>query len=143
MGGDGGSNISSVDLSKLTGAAEERLRQLAQSGTHILFVCETEDRKALESHLKRSKVFDPKKYTILDASTGKVFEDHLGKTSVVIAFTDEARKTQYLDGVIETVFQSKKQGLHAKAKDISHIPSKASAYRWPSLIWSKVEEMFA
>ena len=143
MGGGGGGGISSVDLSKLTSVAEERLRQLAQSGTRILFVCESVDRKPLESHLKRSKVFDAARYSVVDASSGDGFVDQLGKSSVLIAFTDTADATAYIDKVVEAAFQAKKQGLHAKAKDTARIPSKVSAYRWPSLIWSKVEEMFA
>jgi hypothetical protein len=32
--------------------------------------------------------------------------------------------------------------IHAKAQDASLIPSKVMAYRWPSLIWEKLEAMF-
>jgi len=142
MGGGGGGTISSIDLSKLTNAAEERLKQLAQSGTRILFVCERGDRKALDSHLKRSQVFDPSKYSVLDASDGDAYFESLKKASVLIVFTDETDVTAYVDAVVEAAFQGKKQGLHAKAKDVSRIPSKISAYRWPSLSWPMIEEMF-
>jgi hypothetical protein len=38
MGGGGSSGFSSVDLTKLTEAADERLRKLAEANTHVLFV---------------------------------------------------------------------------------------------------------
>lgn len=140
-GGSGG--VSSIDLSKLTNAAEERLKQLAQAGTRILFVCEAADRKALDSHLARSKIFDSKKYDVTDASKGNAFASLIDKASIVIVFTSATKTTAFLDEVIELAFQKKKQGLHAKAEEGSQIPAKASAYRWPSLLWPRMEEMFA
>ena len=139
-GGSGG--LSSIDLSKLTDAAEQRLRQLAQAGTHILFACELEDHKALTSHLVRSKVFDPKKYDVTDASEGKTYDALVDKSSIVVVFTDNAKNTTFLDEVVESAFQKKKQGIHAKSKQGCQIPAKATAYRWPSLLWEKLEEMF-
>jgi hypothetical protein len=139
-GGSGG--ISSIDLSKLTSAAEERLKQLAQAGTHILFACEAADRKALDSHLARSTIFDGKKCDVTDGSAGEAYKGLMVKSSIVIAFTDGTRNTEFLDQIIELAFQAKKQGIHAKANDNSKIPAKASAYRWPSLLWDKVEKMF-
>jgi hypothetical protein len=140
-GGSGG--VSRIDLSKLTGAAEQRLRQLAQAGTHILFACEVGDRKALDSHLKRSKVFDSKKYDVIDSSKGKAYEPLVDKSSVVVVFTDDAQQTAFLDDIVERALQKKKQGVHAKTKEAAQIPVKATAYRWPSLLWEKFEEMFS
>jgi hypothetical protein len=142
MGGGSGGG-SGIDLSKLTGAAEERLRQLAQAGTHILFACQVEDIKALESHLQRSTVFDPKKYDVTDSSKGGAYEALLDKSSVVVVFTNDTQQTSFLDDVVERALQKKKQGIHAKATDTSKIPVKATAYRWPSLLWEKFEEMFS
>lgn len=141
MGG-GSSGVSRIDLSKLTGAAEQRLRQLAQAGTHILFACEIEDRRALDSHLKRSKVFDPKKYDVTDSSRGNGYAPLLDRSSVVVVFTDDVQQTAFLDDVVEHALQKKKQGVHAKTKEASIIPVKATAYRWPSLLWENFEEMF-
>jgi hypothetical protein len=141
MGGGSGS-VSRIDLSKLTGAAEQRLRQLAQAGTQILFACEVEDRKALDSHLMRSKVFDPKKFDVIDSSRGSAYEPLVDKCSVVVAFTNDVQKTGFLDDIVERALQKKKQGVHAKTKEASQIPVKAMAYRWPSLLWEKFEEMF-
>jgi hypothetical protein len=141
MGG-GSSGVSGVDLSKLTGAAEQRLRQLAQAGTHILFASEEEDRKSLDSHLKRSKVFDSKKYDVTDSSKGDDYMRLLDKSSVVVVFTDNTQQTAFLDDVIEQALGKRKQGIHAKTKETARIPVKATAYRWPSLVWEKFEEMF-
>lgn len=140
-GGTGG--LSTIDLSKLTKAAEDRLRQLGQSGTHVLFACEAEDKMSLESHLARSKVFDPKKYDVIESTKGQAYRPLVEKASVVIVFTNTARQTKFLDDVVEFALQKKKQGVHAKASDEARIPSKASAYRWPSLSWEKLEAMFA
>jgi hypothetical protein len=139
-GGSGG--ISHIDLSKLTSAAEQRLRELAQSGTHMLFACEVEDRKTLDSHLKRSKVFDVRKYDVTDSSKGDAYSALLDKSSVVVVFTSDAKNTLFLDQVVEGALQRKKQGIHAKTTEASQIPVKATAYRWPSLLWEKFEEMF-
>jgi hypothetical protein len=142
MGGSSGGGLSSIDLSKLTQAADERLKQLAQTGTRILFACEKEDRKSLDSHLARSKVFDPKKYDVFDSSSEAAALEEIAKCSIVVVFTDSVDKASFLDRVAEASLAKKKQGIHAKAKDNSLIPSKVMAYRWPSLDWKKVEEIF-
>ena len=142
MGGSSGGGLSRIDLSKLTKVAEDRLKQLAQSGTRILFVCEAEDRKSLNSHLARSKVFDPKKIAVFDSSNEAGTVAEIDKCSIVVVFTNDAKKCGFLDRIVETSFGKKKQGVHAKAQDNSLIPSKAMAYRWPSLDWEKLEAMF-
>lgn len=142
MGGSGGGGPTSIDLSKLTKAAEDRLRQLAQTGTRILFACEKEDRKALDSHLARSKVFQAKNITTVDLNNQAGALEAVDNCSVVIVFTDGAAKADFLDKVVETALAKKKQGIHVKSNDKSLIPSKALAYRWPSLDWEKLEEMF-
>jgi predicted RNA-binding protein with PIN domain len=142
MGGSSGGGLSSIDLSKLTKVAEDRLRQLAQTGTRILFACEKEDRKALDSHISRSKVFDKKNIAIFDSTQSAEALREIDKCSVVVVFTDVAQTTDFLNQVAEASLQKKKQGIHAKAHDKSSIPSKVMAYRWPSLDWDKVEAMF-
>lgn len=142
MGGSSGGGLSQVDLSKLTRMAEDRIRQLAQSGTQILFACEADDRKALEAHLDRSKVFDPKKYVLVDSSAGDSATAKIDKVSMVIVFTESTKKTSFLDGIIQSTVRKKKQGVHGKGKSNSLIPPQATALRWPSLEWSKLEEIF-
>jgi hypothetical protein len=143
MGGSSGDGLSQIDLSKLTKIAEDRLKQLAQSGTRILFACEKEDRKSLNSHLARSsKVFNPKKIVVFDSGDGPAAIAEIDKCSIVIVFTDVATKGIFLDQVVEVSLAKKKQGIHAKAQDASLIPSKVMAYRWPSLTWEKLEAMF-
>jgi hypothetical protein len=61
----------------------------------------------------------------------------------VVVFTDDAQQTAFLDDIVERALQKKKQGVHAKTKEAAQIPVKATAYRWPSLLWEKFEEMFS
>lgn len=142
MGGNS-SGVSSADVSRLTSAAEKRLKQIAEGGTRVLFACEVADRKALNSHLARTKVFDLSKSDVTDSSEDNRYQTLLPKASLVVVFTDAAEKCSFLDEVVELSFRERKQGVHSKAHDGSRIPSKATAYRWPSLLWEKLEEMFA
>jgi hypothetical protein len=142
MGGSGGSTVSQIDLSKLTAAAEERLKQLAKSGARLLFACETVDRKSLESHLSRSKVFNKGKIAVFDASEEATAQGEIEKCSSIIIFTDATKTAGFLDKIVETALAKKKQGIHARGQKDALIPSKAMAYRWPSLEWDKLEEMF-
>jgi predicted RNA-binding protein with PIN domain len=105
-------------------------------------VCEAGDRQSLDSHLARSKVFDPKKIAVFDSDNEPAALAEIDKCSVIIVFTNAAQKCDFLDRVVETSLAKKKQGVHAKAQDNSLIPSKAMAYRWPSLDWEKLEAMF-
>jgi hypothetical protein len=98
---------------------------LAQTETRILFACEKEDRKALDSHLARSKVFQPKDITVVDSNDKPGALKAVDDCSVVIAFTDAALKADFLDQVVETALAKKKQGIHVKSKDKSLILSMA------------------
>lgn len=143
MGGSSGGGLSHIDLSKLTRIAEDRLRQLAQSGTRILFACEKQDSSSLTSHLARSaKVFDPKKIVVFNSDQEAAAMSEIDKCSIIIVFTNVASAAPFLDKLVEACLAKKKQGVHAKGQDSSLIPSKVMAYRWPSLPWDKVQAMF-
>lgn len=142
MGGGGGGS-SGLDLSKLTQAAEDRLKQLAETGTRLMFACEGVDRKALDSHLARSKVFNRSKISIFDSKQRAAALDEIEKVNVVIVFTADATSSPFLDQIVEASLGKKRQGIHAKATEDSLIPTKATAYRWPSLTWDRLEKMFA
>jgi hypothetical protein len=141
-GGGGGDGPSQIDLSRLAQAAEERLKQLVKTGTKLLFACEKEDRRALDSHLARSKVFKAKDVSVVDSAEKTAGLEAVDKHSVVVVFTDDVKKADFLDQIVETSLAKKRQGIHVKAKDKSLIPSKAMAYRWPSIDWEKLEAMF-
>jgi hypothetical protein len=142
MGGGGSGGSYQIDLSKLTAAAGERIREIVEKGVKVLFVCEAEDLKSLKSHLARSTVFNVEDYSILESSNADDFRQKLDSYSVVVAFTNEARKFDFLDSVADIVLGKKKQGIHVKATPAASIPPKISGYRWPSLSWDKLEAMF-
>src|ERR1700759_4772961 len=123
MSGSSGGGLSQIDLSKLTKIAEERLKKLAPAGTRILFACEAEDRKSLDSHLARSTVFDPKKIVIVDSGKAEGALAEIDKCSVIVVFTNTAQKCSFLDQVVEAALAKKKQGIHARGQQNSLIPS--------------------
>jgi hypothetical protein len=79
---------------------------------------------------------------VFDSTAEKAAFAEVDKCSVVVVFTNVAKKCDFLDRIAETALAKKKQGIHAKAQQGSFIPSKVMAYRWPSLEWEKLEEMF-
>jgi hypothetical protein len=143
MGGSGGGGLSGIDLSKLTKVADDRLRELAKTGTRILFLCESGDRRSLDSHLARSNIFQAKKIVVMDASDEEAAVKEIDNSSVIVIFTATIKSAPFLDRIVEVCLARQKQGIHVKATDDALIPSKAMAYRWPSLSWDRLEEMFA
>lgn len=71
MGGGSGGSFSSSEAAQVEKAAEARLKAIASKSTKILFVCEEEDRKSLDSHLARSTVFKGARTTVVDSTQVK------------------------------------------------------------------------
>lgn len=143
MGGGGSTTISKIDLSQLTKAAEERLKQLSTAKGGILFACEEMDLKALNSHLARSAVFKAARHSVASGGKPDLALSQIASHAVVVFFTSDATSTDFLNSIADETLLKQKQGIHARAKPNSIIPSKVMAYRWPSLLWEEVEALFA
>ncbi|MBZ0262269.1 MAG: hypothetical protein K8F90_16915 [Hyphomicrobiales bacterium] len=143
MGGGGSGGFSRIDLTELSAAANDRLRKLAETGTRILFVSETDDRKLLDKSLQASKVFDMSKISVHDSSNPAGATEALQSSSVVIGFTSSTAKEDFLNAIAEAATRTKKQGIHVGVGESAIIPSKMKAYRWPSMTWKELEKIFA
>jgi hypothetical protein len=141
-GGGGGSGISSSDMSKLQQAADERLRILASNSTRVLFVCETTDRASLDAHIAASKVFRNDRLAVLDGSRASAADELIGSSTFLVVFTDAATNTRFLDAIIDKALVKKMGAVHVKSQPKSPIPSKVTAYRWRSITWAELEEIF-
>jgi hypothetical protein len=141
-GGGGGSGISSSDMSKLQQAADERLKVLASNSTRILFVCEALDRASLEAHLGVSQVFKSDRLAILDGNQSSTADGLIESSTFLVVFTDAASDTRFLDATIDKALIKKMGSVHVKSQPKSSIPSKVTAYRWRSITWAELEEIF-
>jgi hypothetical protein len=141
-GGGGGSGISSSDMSKLQQAADERLRSLASNSSKVLFVCEEIDRSSLEAHIVDSHVFRKDRISLLDSSRAGDADGLIESSTFLVVFTDAATNTRFLDAVIDKALVKKMGSVHVKSRARSVIPSKVTAYRWRSITWAELEEIF-
>jgi hypothetical protein len=141
-GGGGGSGISSSDMSKLQQAADERLRILASNSTRVLFVCEATDRASLDAHIAASEVFRSDRLAVLDGNQSSAADGLIESSTFLVVFTDTATNTRFLDAVIDKALVRKMGSVHVKSHPKSVIPSKVTAYRWRSITWAELEEIF-
>jgi hypothetical protein len=141
-GGSGGGGFSSSDMAKVQEAAEARLKAIASKSTKVLFVCEAIDKKSLESHLARSKVFPNDRTVVIGSAEANTVDTALDNTTFLVVFTNQTKSTAFIDSVIDKALTKKTSGLHVKAQPTSLIPSKVSAYRWRSLTWEELEAIF-
>jgi hypothetical protein len=144
MGGSGGGGgFSSSDMSKMQEAADARLKALASKSTKVLFVCETVDRKSLNSHLARSKAFKKGRVAVIDASEANKIDNELDSSTFLVAFTDDTKSAAFIDTVIDKVLVRKIGGVHVQSHSKAFIPSKITAYRWRSITWDELEAIFS
>lgn len=141
-GGGGGGGFTSSDMTKVQEAAEARLKAIASKSTRVLFVCEAIDKKSLESHLARSKVFPKERTVVIDGAEANKVDAALDTTTFLVVFTNETKSTPFVDSVIDKALLKKISGVHVKAQPKSLMPSKVSAYRWRSLTWEDLEAIF-
>ena len=141
-GGGGGSGISPGDMSKLQQAADERLKVLASNSTRILFVCEALDRATLEAHIAASEVFKSDRLAVLDGSQPSTADGLIESSTFLVVFTDTATDTRFIDTIIDKALLRKMGSVHVKSRPQSSIPSKVTAYRWRSITWAELEEIF-
>jgi len=114
---------------------------LIARSSNFLFACEPADKKTLEARLKKSTVFQKKKYSIVDnkEAAGAALE----KSSFVVIYTDTTTETKFLDWVVDQAVSAKKAGMHVKGKPDAIVPSKVSAMRWRSVSWNEFETFFS
>ncbi len=144
MGGGGsGGEVTRIDLTQLTAAAEERLRQISTQGAKILLACERVDRRALDVQLNGSTALKDERITVCDSSAAETALQSVKNCSVVVAFTAEAIDTQFLNSIAEAALTSKKQGIHVRGREGAVIPSKVLAYRWASMTWGELEQILS
>jgi hypothetical protein len=141
-GGGGGSGISPSDMSKLQQAADERLKVLASNSTRILLVCEALDRASLEAHIASSEVFKGDRVALLDGNQSSAADGLIATSTFLVVFTDAATNTRFLDTIIDKALTKKMGSVHVKSQPKSTIPSKVTAYRWRSITWAELEEIF-
>jgi hypothetical protein len=143
-GGGGGGGFSLSDAEKVQKAAEARLKDIASKSTKVFFVCETVDKKSLESRLARaSGVFPPNRLVVIDGNKASTVDSALGNSTFLVAFTNETKATAFIDGVIDQALEKRISGVHVKAEVTSLVPAKVRAYRWRSISWSELEAIFA
>jgi hypothetical protein len=144
MGGSGGGGLSHSERNLLSEAAEKRLRELAANSTRVLFACESVDRKVMDSLLKGSRIFKGTRFSVVDGSSGvDAAGSQLNNSSVLIVFTNETDDAGFLNSVIDEALLRKVRGMHARGSADSIIPSKVTAYRWPSMNWPELEALFS
>ena len=142
MGGGSGGGFSQSEAQQVEKAAEARLKDLASKSTQVLFICQEEDRKSLDSHLARSAIFKPGRVTVVDSATPTVVDAALDHTTFLVAFTNETKVAGFIDGAVDKALHKKISGVHVKAQPRSLVPSKVGAYRWRSLTWEELEAIF-
>jgi hypothetical protein len=143
MGGSGGGgSFSSSDMSRMQEAIEARLKALASKSTKILFICEQTDRRSLDSHLTRSRVFHPDRIAVLDSTQSSQADAQLDENTFLVAFTNDAKSTPFIDATIDKALVKKIGGVHVQAHPGAFIPSKITAYRWRSITWDELELIF-
>ncbi|MGO8908997.1 MAG: hypothetical protein ACLQDM_06695 [Bradyrhizobium sp.] len=142
-GGGGGGGFSPSDAAQVQKAAEARLKNIASKSTKVLFICETIDRKSLESHLEQSKMFPKSRTMVIDGGKANTVDAALDSTTFLVPFTDETKTSFFIDGVIDKALEKKVGGVHVKAQPKSFVPAKVSAYRWRSLSWEELEAIFS
>lgn len=143
MGGGSGGGFSSSEAEQVEKRAEARLKVIASESTKVLFVCEEEDRKSLDSHLARSAVFTTERVTVVDSRRPAAIDAVIDSSTFLVAFTNEAKAASFIDGVIDKALAKKISGVHVKAQPRSLVPSKVGAYRWRSLTWQELEAIFS
>jgi hypothetical protein len=142
-GGGGGGGFSSSEAEQVEKAAAARLKALASKSTKVLFVCQQEDRKSLDSHLARSTVLINDRISIIDSTQAKAVDTALEGATFLVAFTNEAKAASFIDSVIDKALTKKISGVHVKAPPKSLVPSKIGAYRWRSITWEELEAFFS
>lgn len=143
MGGGSNGGFSSTEADQVEKAAEARLKAIASKSTKILFICQEEDRKSLDSHLARSTVFKNGRVTVIDSGAPRAVDAALDDTTFLVAFTNETKTAPFIDIAIDKALTKKISGVHVKAQPRSLVPSKAGAYRWRSLTWQELEAIFS
>ncbi len=138
MGGNIGGSFSSGAFDDLEKRIMERLRALAQSANKVLFACESEDQRALASHMARAGFQVGDKVAMAIGPDASTYASEVASAQLLITFSDSAPQCTFLDVLVEAAFRSQRQCIHVRAHSDASIPSKVLAYRWRVMSWDEL-----
>lgn len=138
MGGNVGGSFSSGAFEDLEKRIMERLRTLVRSANKVVFACERDDQRALLSHMSRSGLAVDEKISLAIGPDLAPFVSIIDSAQLVVTFSNEATRFEFLDSVTETAFAQQTQCIHVRAHLGAAIPSKILAYRFRVMSWDEL-----
>lgn len=140
MGGSSGGGISTLDLTKITSAANERIQQAFSRERKILIVCGADDLDYLSGVISRTVLPQGVQFEILsevaDANVTRISE-----FNIVVGFVHLSVDHAAINTAIQVATAQKKTCLFVRSGDQSPMPQYVLQYRIRCLTWQELMEM--
>lgn len=143
MGGGSGGSSTPIDFQEIEARALERLKRIAAESTRILFVCERIDVAALRASFEAHGLSGDRRFIIAPHGDPVALADEIRSATLIVAYTNEATSTAFIDEAVASGYQQRKPGMHVRGRPGARIPANVTAYRWRSMSWQEFLELLA
>lgn len=140
LGGSSGGNVSTLDLSKITSVANERIREAFSVRRKILLVCGSDDEEYLLETIRRSRDFENLDYEVA-SSQSDLSSERVAGFSLVVTFVHQSGKHDAINLAVQLGTAQRKTVLFVRVSDNSQIPQYVLQYRIRAVTWNELMDL--
>lgn len=140
MGGSSGGSISTLDLTKITTAANERIQQAFARERKILFVCGESDRDQLLDIISKTGALKGIEFDVVVSAT-ELTAEKINDFSIVVGYVHVSTDHAAINSAVQIATEQKKTCLFVRSNDQSPMPQYVLQYRIRSLSWQELVEL--
>jgi len=140
MGGSSGGSISTLDLTKITTAANERIQQAFARERKILFVCGASDRDLLLDRISKTDALKGIEFDVV-VDTTELTAEKVADFAVVVSYVHASTDHAAINSAVQIATGQRKMCLFVRSNDQSPMPQYVLQYRIRSLSWQELVEL--
>ncbi|WP_430251475.1 hypothetical protein [Neorhizobium sp. DAR64860/K0K1] len=134
MGGSSGGSISTLDLTKITSAANERIQQAFSRERKLLFVCGSSDTETLGDLISKTAALRGIEFEVL-CDPSDAIDAKISDFNIVVSFVHSSTDHALINSVVQIAVAQKKTCLFVRHGDMSSVPQYVLQYRIRTFSW--------
>jgi hypothetical protein len=140
MGGSSGGGFTSLDLTKITQAANDRIQQAFSETKKLLFVCGSDDLKHLSELISKTDTLKKVEYST-ETESNNISEASVSEFSIVVGFVNRSINHEAINKAMQLGSKLKKSCLFTRSTETSPVPQYVLQLRIRTISWHDLIEL--
>jgi hypothetical protein len=140
MGGSSGGGISTIDLTKIASAANDRLKEAFSKERKVLFVCGLDERDHFDGVIIRTEALRGIQYEVL-SDPAEATEAKIDDFNVIVGLVHNSTNHAAINTAIQLAVGQRKNCLFVRSSDQSPMPQYVLQFRIRCLSWAEFVDL--